>query len=106
PVSSCVGEQPELPSFPTRRSSDLYGISALLWERGKRTDCSAWGVGKEGNGKIFESGAHTFNKETPNGKHFICHSSRKTADKARRSEEHTSELQSRFDIVCRLLLEK
>src|SRR5699024_11906268 len=25
---------------------------------------------------------------------------------ARRSEEHTSELQSRFDIVCRLLLEK
>src|SRR5207249_8490858 len=26
--------------------------------------------------------------------------------KARRSEEHTSELQSRFDLVCRLLLEK
>src|SRR5207249_10333016 len=30
------------------------------------------------------------------------------ADQARhfRSEEHTSELQSRFDLVCRLLLEK
>src|SRR5437868_13169895 len=27
-------------------------------------------------------------------------------DAARRSEEHTSELQSRFDLVCRLLLEK
>src|SRR5699024_12459539 len=26
--------------------------------------------------------------------------------KAMRSEEHTSELQSRFDLVCRLLLEK
>src|SRR5207249_7881589 len=26
--------------------------------------------------------------------------------KFRRSEEHTSELQSRFDLVCRLLLEK
>src|SRR5699024_12114906 len=26
--------------------------------------------------------------------------------KVRRSEEHTSELQSRFDLVCRLLLEK
>ena len=25
---------------------------------------------------------------------------------ANRSEEHTSELQSRFDLVCRLLLEK
>src|SRR5207249_10167973 len=28
------------------------------------------------------------------------------ADLLRRSEEHTSELQSRFDLVCRLLLEK
>src|SRR5438067_5911471 len=28
------------------------------------------------------------------------------ASAARRSEEHTSELQSRFDLVCRLLLEK
>src|SRR5207249_11804377 len=28
------------------------------------------------------------------------------ADRRRRSEEHTSELQSRFDLVCRLLLEK
>src|SRR5438067_9868250 len=27
-------------------------------------------------------------------------------DLATRSEEHTSELQSRFDLVCRLLLEK
>src|SRR5699024_7919163 len=27
-------------------------------------------------------------------------------EKQRRSEEHTSELQSRFDLVCRLLLEK
>src|SRR5699024_12208850 len=27
-------------------------------------------------------------------------------DKKMRSEEHTSELQSRFDLVCRLLLEK
>src|SRR5699024_11877656 len=29
-----------------------------------------------------------------------------TLSKALRSEEHTSELQSRFDLVCRLLLEK
>src|SRR5207249_5430488 len=28
------------------------------------------------------------------------------AARATRSEEHTSELQSRFDLVCRLLLEK
>src|SRR5207249_6404837 len=29
-----------------------------------------------------------------------------TAARESRSEEHTSELQSRFDLVCRLLLEK
>src|SRR5699024_11375438 len=29
-----------------------------------------------------------------------------TGEKSMRSEEHTSELQSRFDLVCRLLLEK
>src|SRR6266576_7207514 len=32
---------------------------------------------------------------------LVCHSGRKI-----RSEEHTSELQSRRDLVCRLLLEK
>src|SRR5699024_7829164 len=43
---------------------------------------------------------------------FIVHRDRKKnlverqKNKKRRSEEHTSELQSRFDIVCRLLLEK
>src|SRR5699024_4994263 len=30
----------------------------------------------------------------------------KEGTKSKRSEEHTSELQSRFDLVCRLLLEK
>src|SRR2546428_6379258 len=30
----------------------------------------------------------------------------RTADRLTRSEEHTSELQSRSDLVCRLLLEK
>src|SRR5207249_3100526 len=30
----------------------------------------------------------------------------RTRSTLRRSEEHTSELQSRFDLVCRLLLEK
>src|SRR5699024_11941986 len=29
-----------------------------------------------------------------------------TEDMSNRSEEHTSELQSRFDLVCRLLLDK
>src|SRR5438105_10974399 len=35
-----------------------------------------------------------------------CRSRSGCADAQRRSEEHTSELQSRVDLVCRLLLEK
>src|SRR6266571_2537634 len=36
----------------------------------------------------------------------ICSSSRRSCSIGRRSEEHTSELQSHVNIVCRLLLEK
>src|SRR5207249_7518550 len=35
-----------------------------------------------------------------------CASWRTSSSASSRSEEHTSELQSRFDLVCRLLLEK
>src|SRR5438067_6500624 len=37
---------------------------------------------------------------------FRSQTSRKVSATCARSEEHTSELQSRFDLVCRLLLEK
>src|SRR2546422_7232006 len=36
----------------------------------------------------------------------LCSSSRALAESLARSEEHTSELQSRLHLVCRLLLEK
>src|SRR5438067_6396138 len=41
----------------------------------------------------FSGGGPSNTPTTEKGRHF-------------RSEEHTSELQSRFDLVCRLLLEK
>src|SRR5699024_12378017 len=79
-------------SFPTRRSSDLFPhrmegeghFLALLR--------------KSGDGKQREmlSGA---------GRNPEIKENRKKSGK-QRSEEHTSELQSRFDLVCRLLLEK
>src|SRR5438067_8249576 len=37
---------------------------------------------------------------------FFKHRTIYTCNHSARSEEHTSELQSRFDLVCRLLLEK
>src|SRR2546421_8444151 len=39
-------------------------------------------------------------------RYCLCRCQRRSCCCARRSEEHTSELQSRSDLVCRLLLEK
>src|SRR5207249_8428342 len=43
---------------------------------------------------------------TTMGSLFSLHNPKALASITARSEEHTSELQSRFDLVCRLLLEK
>src|SRR5438309_3162161 len=46
-------------------------------------------------------------EKRPGPDHLHCRSSNMRArQKTRRSEEHTSELQSQFHLVCRLLLEK
>src|SRR5438874_12054654 len=80
---------PILHSFPTRRSSDLAGNHA----RGNQLP----GLGEQGVA-VFGIERH----ETAHGpQDFLA-----IAKKVERSEEHTSELQSRRDLVCRLLLEK
>src|SRR5437868_10553873 len=71
-----------LQSFPTRRSSDLRPII----ERAFR--CPAH------EGACPAGSKAEFLVTTINSAELI------------RPEEHTSELQSRFDLVCRLLLEK
>src|SRR5699024_12633555 len=50
----------------------------------------------------YEKSRTMYAHQTGIRKHFGIHAYGKHA----RSEEHTSELQSRFDLVCRLLLEK
>src|SRR5206468_12232535 len=81
-----------LPSFPTRRSSDLHPrpagpVSADERRRVDRPVVSA----------VLRQPCRRRRR----------HGCRKTAETTgRRSEEHTSELQSRSDLVCRLLLEK
>src|SRR5207249_11913157 len=58
---------------------------------------SLWAAGADGRGlRADAAGAGGLRRERPG--------QRAAADS--RSEEHTSELQSRFDLVCRLLLEK
>src|SRR5690349_24437877 len=73
---SCYGAPRDLHSFPTRRSSDLIEDRAVII---------------------------TLRRKSP-AEQAAKYRLRK--DKPKRSEEHTSELQSRRELVCRLLLEK
>src|SRR5689334_24613463 len=86
------GDRRDLHSFPTRRSSDLGGDSSLYF------------LGWRPRGPIAVSAASMtlfsclgLGAATGAGNAVVS-----TA----RSEEHTSELQSQFQLVCRLLLEK
>src|SRR5207249_7625751 len=81
----------DLHSFPTRRSSDLSNIWASTRKRwtAARTS-SRWGCAT----------GSTTARWSPRSAGL------RTSSGTSRSEEHTSELQSRFDLVCRLLLEK
>src|SRR5436305_6636850 len=77
--------RPDLHSFPTRRSSDLDRLGA-----GDRAE--------HGQHQVREAvAAAVQRRRLPLGP---------GAAHVRRSEEHTSELQSRPQLVCRLLLEK
>src|SRR5699024_12802755 len=89
---------PDLPSFPTRRSSDLMkqlGVSRnALREAIKALQALGFVEVRHGTG-TYVGVIQT--RVIQGGLVFRLQ---------QRSEEHTSELQSRFDIVCRLLLEK
>src|SRR5205807_8977822 len=87
-----------LPSFPTRRSSDLLrdayrGTAFLLGDVVEADDAY--------------TGSHSLDvvELTLAVAEQLGLSSRERRD-AERSEEHTSELQSPCNLVCRLLLEK
>src|SRR5699024_12606910 len=87
-----------LHAFPTRRSSDL---------------CTCW----KQSAKMLGTAIHMM-RGTPyiyqgeelgmTNAHFASIGQYRDVESLNyyRSEEHTSELQSRFDLVCRLLLEK
>src|SRR5207253_7227016 len=85
-------------SFPTRRSSDLGKVH--LPETTER-------LGVRSGLRMTEKGVclpHPRNACTARG--FFHDAPEMSAKHSKRSEEHTSELQSRGHIVCRLLLEK
>src|SRR5699024_11886203 len=93
-------------SFPTRRSSDLLANVANLYQMSLLAFSGLLGgLLKEGKKAGVSVGLLVgtfligiYGETSAIGPSFI------ESSIAIRSEEHTSELQSRFDLVCRLLL--
>src|SRR2546422_6354858 len=89
-----IRRPPRSTLFPTRRSSDLVTVAIFSGWLG-RVFVRA-GANQRSQYRFEEPHfGHTYEAELP---------SRHPA--STRSEEHTSELQSRLHLVCRLLLEK
>src|SRR5207249_8831156 len=96
---------PPPPSFPTRRSSDLPRDAGAGAPPSSRAS-DVVGSGAIGD-RFLHVGARRRRQRSTTAlwsSNFYHVARRRTA--VHRSEEHTSELQSRFDLVCRLLLEK
>src|SRR5690606_41695476 len=96
----------DLPSFPTRRSSDLGTCAALRFvykqgcgEGGARIAVTSPSPGEE----PCRPDPTDWPWPSAVASSSPCSRSRRPRSK-RRSEEHTSELQSRENLVCRLLL--
>src|SRR5206468_7002490 len=94
----------DLHSFPTRRSSDLPCAVQISCTR-RASVCPPT------RPSLMLMMRHAFTSIADSACcALLMHSSRQidvlSCDCSFRSEEHTSELQSRSDLVCRLLLEK
>src|SRR2546428_2399647 len=55
---------------------------------------------------LFRSAEQNCRRHSSIGNYWLSKGTPRVDDNGSRSEEHTSELQSRSDLVCRLLLEK
>src|SRR5207253_10914384 len=103
---SCFGLLPPLHSFPTRRSSDLGSSRAKPKPspRTTRRSCSSPTPQYRAVGPRWCLRRRALDE--PPGTLRASSSHHRRDRDYRRSEEHTSELQSRGHLVCRLLLEK
>src|SRR5690606_40034285 len=96
----------DLPSFPTRRSSDLLRNSSSFFENAANPGglvSGPAGLSEDDADKLQTFFNTNFTGEK-SGKIAVIGADLKFTPF--RSEEHTSELQSRENLVCRLLLEK
>src|SRR5207248_11633670 len=99
----CLLNPPTLHSFPTRRSSDLDElVRGCPIEVTRETQRVAKCFVTMLEGGVARFAEHVCELADP----LDVPAHRADAERKRRSEEHTSELQSPYDLVCRLLLEK
>src|SRR5690606_41442659 len=82
---------------PTRRSSDLVEPMEAIVKRFSTAQMSLGALSPEAH-EVLAIAMNRLGARSGSGEGG--------EDPARRSEEHTSELQSRENLVCRLLLEK
>src|SRR5699024_11959088 len=87
-------------SFPTRRSSDLPTTRGSRYAAPMSPPDRPTLVNRNANRPLVETTRKSEASAT------TAPAPAATPWMEERSEEHTSELQSRFDLVCRLLLEK
>src|SRR5207248_9100305 len=91
------------PSFPTRRSSDLRASAAHSVLVVGDTNA----VEIQAGGSLGRAPASVrCERAEESGHQWIAATHDGYRQRFGRSEEHTSELQSPYDLVCRLLLEK
>src|SRR5207249_8624650 len=97
---------PSLHPFPTRRSSDLFFSSGMLADFFGRLSGEPVAV-MEVECRSRNDERCRFLSASPDTLNVVYEQMKEGRGyEEARSEEHTSELQSRFDLVCRLLLEK
>src|SRR2546429_984315 len=86
------------------RRSPLFPYTTLFRSnrRGRRRGNRRTGPGAAAPKQKRQNTSDTQGEKDARYEHFVSRAKRL----ARRSEEHTSELQSRLHLVCRLLLEK
>src|SRR5207247_4212878 len=95
----------DLSFFPTRRSSDLRSLlqfHCVLVRRSLRLECEPELLAETAAGSRLGTVGRAIEMiDAQQDERMVQLTAR-----GGRSEEHTSELQSRVEIVCRLLLEK
>src|SRR5207253_5605186 len=99
-------DHPALHSFPTRRSSDLANSSVECVNPAEDPDtCTDTQLVVPNDSDIVQRRNYVLDQMQQPGGTPLTGDQLTPADFQARSEEHTSELQSRGHLVCRLLLE-